>query len=74
MSLRDGAIKAMIDALADAEAECLGCDCEVCRRGAGAALDGLLDWLRGQTLDEEPPFRGLMSVRHLCDLLSEEER
>ena len=65
MSLRDEAIKAIITAMDAAEAESLGCDCESCRRGAGAALDGLLDWLRTQNE---------MSTDDLVELLSEEEQ
>ena len=45
MSLRDEAITAIIKGMDAAEAECWGCDCESCRRGARAGLDGLLDWL-----------------------------
>jgi len=45
MSLRDEAIKAM----------CLGCDRESCRRDGGAALDGLLDWLRKKAAVDDGP-------------------
>ena len=80
MSLREEAITAIIKGMDAAEAECWGCDCESCRRGARAGLDGLLDWLREQALavrqsgEEWVPFAGLVSMRRLCDLLSEEER
>ena len=68
MSLRDEAIKAM----------CLGCDRESCRRDGGAALDGLLDWLRGKGCEQiEAAARGSSAedtLATLCDLLREVKR
>lgn len=75
MSLREDAIKAIVNGMDAAEAECLGCDCESCRRGAAAGLDALLDWLCDNAWNLwTAPERAPHPYEVLADLLSEEER
>ena len=81
MSLRDEAIKAMRDAVADEAAvdEASPEALQFLQEDVTAALDGLLGWLRGFGYARDPgPLHGYGVTSEcrdaLCDLLSEEER